>query len=123
MTSSYHGAYKQSTTHNRTLRDIPLPAIMEKVRVRAIDLAQQIWMVERWKSSITTKIPSYLETLARGTTHKIPQGVPAGILYKVQRCFAQACIEHDAIGLNGQSAPWYKEVVEAAMGHMKSVES
>jgi hypothetical protein len=85
---------------------------------RAYQLVQAAWAAERWKSSITTKVPTYLAALVRGQKVRPPQGVPQRIVHLVHRAIARACLELGVTGLKAQDTDWYAEAVEAARKEM-----
>ncbi len=92
--------------------------IVRAVYDRAFDLVRAVWVVERWKSSVTTKVPTYLAALIRGQKVLPPKGVPPRIVLLVQRAIAQACLERGATGLKAQEADWYGQAAEAARAEM-----
>lgn len=106
-----------------TLSHLHTPAassIALKVCRTAESLLHQELKNTPWRrSSVPTKLNSYLRTLTTGTKKQPLQGVPQQALNVAHRCFAQACLEHDAVGLNGQDTPWYSGAVEAARQHMQ----
>lgn len=96
-------------------RRAPRDPVAQEVHRRAFELVRAVWAAERWKSSITTKVPSYLEALLFGRKAVAPpSGVPLRIVRLVQRSIAQACLEQGATGLKVQEADWYEESMEAA---------
>jgi hypothetical protein len=92
--------------------------LAKRVNKRAHALVKEVWTVERWKSSIASKIGPYIFTLAEGTKQQPPAGIPKGVLQIVHRCFAQACLELEAEGLNGQRTNWYDDAEVEAREHM-----
>ena len=119
--TSSTGDRKGATTRDKTpakKRQRRNPAA-QAVYDRAYDLVREVWLIERWKSSITSKVPTYLSTLVFG--RKIgaaPNGVPQRIVLLIQRCVAQACLEGGVTDLNVQTAGWYDQAVVAARAEM-----
>ena len=88
--------------------------LADAVGQRTYELVREVWLVERWKGSIATKVEPYITVLVEGKKLSTPAGIPTHVQQIIHRCFAQACYEHEAEGLNGQKASWYEEAVKAA---------
>lgn len=115
MPNSFTGRYKTSVSHSQVppyLRNRKSNAIAEKTYDRALSLMLVVLQKGRWKSSVLNKAGNYLYALTRNTGYKATAGIPDVLLHAIHRCFAQACLEIEPIGLSGQQAPWYEEVLK-----------
>lgn len=107
------------TNNRRSSITVPDP-LAAKLYARAVALLQEIWMQQRWKTSIATKAGSYADTLLFERKSSPPKGLPTVIVRTVRQCVARACLEFNVTGLPVQDTPWYPQAEAEARKHMPS---